>query len=150
MNTIIREQQLPIPISEAWTFFSAPQNLSRITPDWLGFTIRSGAEKKMYQGQIITYWITPFPGIRSSWVTEITHVNEPNFFVDEQRLGPYAFWHHQHSFEAAGEATLIRDEVNYAVPLGLIGTIIDLFWINKRVNSIFDYRYKVLKELFQN
>ena len=148
MKTLKRQQVLPIPINEAWEFFSSPMNLCRITPQWLSFVVRSGGETPMYAGQIITYSIKPFMGIPAQWVTEITHVREPFFFVDEQRIGPYAFWHHQHHFEDLGGATKVSDEVNYALPLGMVGESLGGAWIGRRLDVIFDYRRETLKEMF--
>lgn len=148
MKTLKREQTLPISIDAAWEFFSSPMNLCRITPDWLGFEVRSGGKTPMYAGQIITYTIKPALGITARWVTEITHVREPSFFVDEQRIGPYAFWHHQHRFEDVGGATRAYDEVNYALPLGMVGERLAGWWIEQRLESIFDYRRKALEGMF--
>ena len=98
--TLRAEQHLPISLYKAWDFFSAPENLSVITPDYMNFTITSGFDEKvMFPGQIITYRVSPFKGIRSNWVTEITQVVKEKYFVDEQRFGPYSLWHHEHHFK---------------------------------------------------
>lgn len=148
METITREQILPINIETAWDFFSSPHNLCKITPPWLCFEVRSGGDERMYAGQVISYWIKPLLGVRTSWVTEITHVQEPVFFVDEQRLGPYAFWHHQHHFKESGCQTIVRDEVNYALPYGPLGSLVHAVWIRKKLESIFEYRQKALLDRF--
>ena len=83
-------QDLPISKDQAWDFLSDPKNLKTITPDYMGFNILSGADHKMFPGQIIQYIVTPVAGIPTKWVTEITHVKEGEYFVDEQRFGPYA------------------------------------------------------------
>lgn len=142
-------QFLAISMAEAWDFFSSPKNLRDITPSHMKFDIRyiSGGNK-MYAGQIITYKLQPLPGIPVSWTTEITHVNEPNFFVDEQRFGPYALWHHQHRFKEVEGGVEMEDEVNYAIPLGFLGRIAHWCFVGKKVKSIFDYRFKVLEERF--
>ncbi|MGE4195110.1 MAG: hypothetical protein AB7E51_17130, partial [Pseudodesulfovibrio sp.] len=99
-------------------------------------------------GQVISYWLKPLFGVRTSWVTEITHVQEPVIFVDEQRLGPYAFWHHQHHFKESGCQTIVRDEVNYALPYGPLGSLVHAVWIRKKLKSIFEYRQKALLDRF--
>ncbi len=108
----------------------------------------SGGEK-MYAGQIIRYKLRPIPGIPESWTTEITHVKEPDFFVDEQRFGPYALWHHQHHFKEVEGGVEMIDEVNYAIPLGVLGRFAHWLFVGKKVKSIFAYRYKVLEERFK-
>lgn len=147
---ITRKQFLPISLSEAWNFFSTPKNLSKITPPSMGFEIlyQSGGEKT-YAGQIIRYHVKILPGIKAHWVTEITHVHEPKHFIDEQRFGPYALWHHQHHFkEVAGGVEMI-DEVNYAIPFGIIGRLAHWLFVGREVSRIFDHRFKVLEEYFK-
>lgn len=144
-----KTQILPIGIEEAWGFFSSPRNLSKITPDQMGFKILhiSGGEK-MYCGQIIRYMVNVLPLISVHWVTEITHVNEPQYFVDEQRFGPYALWHHQHHFKVVPEGVEMTDEVNYAIPLGPLGRLAHWFFVGREVNAIFNHRFKVLEKYF--
>ncbi len=144
-----KTQILPIGIEEAWGFFSSPRNLSKITPDQMGFKILhiSGGEK-MYCGQIIRYMVNVLPLISVHWVTEITHVNEPQYFVDEQRFGPYALWHHQHHFKVVPEGVEMTDEVNYAIPLGPLGRLAHWFSVGREVNAIFNHRFKVLEKYF--
>jgi len=143
-------QKLPISLEEAWQFFSSPKNLKDITPAHMKFDIKymSGGEK-MYQGQIIRYKLQPVPGIPVSWTTEIKHVKEPHYFVDEQRFGPYALWHHQHRFKEVEGGVEMTDEVNYAIPLGFIGRLANWLFVGKQVKGIFDYRFKVLEERFK-
>lgn len=145
-----RKQILPISLKEAWAFFSTPKNLSRITPDHMGFKIlyQSGGEKT-YAGQIIRYKVNVLPGIHAHWVTEITHVAEPHYFVDEQRFGPYALWHHQHHFKETPEGVEMTDEVNYAIPLGILGRLANSLFVQRQVNAIFDHRYRVLEAYFK-
>jgi len=109
-------QVLPIALAEAWTFFCDPRNLGAITPDWLCFDIRSEVPPCMYPGLIIEYRIKALAGLPMSWVTEITHVVAPNYFVDEQRFGPYRFWHQQHHFREVNEGVEMIDIVHYAMP----------------------------------
>lgn len=147
--TLKRTQFLPIPLTEAWAFFSSPKNLSKITPKEMEFKIVyvSGGDK-MYTGQIIRYFIRVLPLIKMHWVTEIKHVSEPHYFVDEQRFGPYALWHHQHSFNEVKGGVEMTDEVNYAIPFGIIGRLAAWLFVEREVNSIFDYRFKVLQDYF--
>lgn len=117
----------------------------------MGFKIRytSGGEN-MYPGQLICYKVNILPGIQVDWVTEITHVREPYYFVDEQRFGPYALWHHQHHFREVKDGVEMIDEVNYAIPFGVIGRIANSIFVAKEVKAIFDHRFKVLQDYFQN
>lgn len=142
-------QKLPISIQTAWEFFSNPTNLSKITPPWLNFEVRTKLPEKMYCGMIITYFVRPLLNIPQTWVTEITHINQPNYFVDEQRFGPYKFWHHQHSFTKTEDGGVIMDDiVSYVIPFGFLGRIINYFIVSKKVKEIFDYRKTVLEKMF--
>ncbi|MGK7389726.1 MAG: SRPBCC family protein [Candidatus Cyclobacteriaceae bacterium M2_1C_046] len=144
------EQVLPLSLEEAWDFFSSPKNLARITPPHMGFKIEytSGINDKMYPGQIIQYKVQVVPGIPVQWVTEITHVDAPNYFVDEQRYGPYAMWHHQHHFEKVKGGIKMTDIVNYALPLSALGRLANGIFVERQVKSIFDYRSKTLENMF--
>lgn len=147
---LTRTQVLPITISEAWDFFSSPKNLAVITPKEMNFVITSmSGGEKMYAGQIISYKVNVLPLVRMSWVTEITHVNEPEFFTDEQRFGPYALWHHKHHFKAVEGGVEMRDEVDYAVPLGILGRLAHAIFVKREVNRIFDHRFEVLEAYFK-
>jgi ligand-binding SRPBCC domain-containing protein len=145
---LCRVQKLPISIEEAWDFFSNPGNLPLITPPSLGLRITSGLKDKMYPGMIITYVITPILGIPVDWVTEITHVSEPRFFVDEQRFGPYRFWHHKHLFREIETGVEIEDVVDYSLPFGPIGRIVNEMVVKRELKKIFDYRQYVLERMF--
>lgn len=146
--TLTVEQELPISLTEAWAFFSTPANLAKITPSHMGFQISSGEPGKMYPGQIISYTIGLLPGIKSNWVTEITHVEENKFFVDEQRFGPYSMWHHEHHFEASKKGVLMTDKVSYKVPVGFLGRLFHPVIVKPQLKKIFSYRVKVLEEMF--
>jgi ligand-binding SRPBCC domain-containing protein len=147
--TLKRRQFLPLTVNEAWDFFSTPKNLSRITPETMGFRILySSGGDKMYTGQLIRYLVMVMPLVSVHWLTEITHVNEPWYFVDEQRFGPYALWHHQHHFKEVPGGIEMTDEVNYAIPFGLIGQLANRLFVERRVNAIFDYRFAVLEDFF--
>ena len=149
LHQLYRVQRLPVSIEEAWDFFSSPRNLSVITPDYMGFIITSDYnDQKMYEGMVITYIIKPILGIPLNWVTEITHVSEPTYFVDEQRFGPYSFWHHEHHFREIDGGVEMTDLLNYKLPFGPIGRIINTLFVRRRVKSIFDYRYQKLVSLF--
>jgi len=144
------EQKLPISLEQAWDFFSSPLNLAKITPDHMGFIITSDFKEgqKMYPGMIITYKVSPLLGIKLNWMTEITHVQEGKYFVDEQRFGPYALWHHQHHFEEIKGGVHMKDIINYAIPYGFIGRIANSILVENEVRGIFDYREKKVEELF--
>jgi ligand-binding SRPBCC domain-containing protein len=146
---LTRTQILPISVAEAWDFFSTPKNLSKITPEHMGFEILyiSGGEKA-YAGQIIRYNVSVLPGIKMHWVTEITQVKEGVHFIDEQRFGPYALWHHQHHFKAVPSGVEMTDEVNYGIPLGIFGRLAHFLFVGGEVNRIFDHRYRVLEKYF--
>jgi ligand-binding SRPBCC domain-containing protein len=143
------EQILPISLEKAWDFFSSPKNLKEITPDYMDFKITNDlGDGKMYPGQIITYKVRPVAGIPMRWATEITHVKDHDYFVDEQRFGPYAMWHHQHFFEEVKEGVLMKDIINYAIPFGPIGRLANTLMVRSKLTEIFDYRYKKVEELF--
>lgn len=144
-------QTLPMTLDEAWAFFSSPENLKEITPDHLGFKITSKYHgKKMYPGQIISYIVKPILGIPLEWVTEITHVEDRHFFVDEQRFGPYAFWHHQHIFREVEGGVEMQDIVHYKVPLGILGDIANALFVKRQLKDIFDFRYTLLEKRYGN
>ena len=144
-----KEQFLPISLQEAWAFFSSPKNLAKITPEHMNFKIlyQSGGDKA-YAGQIIRYRINVLPFIPVHWVTEITQVKEPSHFIDEQRFGPYALWHHQHHFEEVKGVVLMTDEVNYGIPFGILGRFAHWLFVAKEVNRIFEHRFRTLEDYF--
>ncbi|MBI39482.1 MAG: cell division inhibitor [Leptospiraceae bacterium] len=146
--TIETQVTLDITMEEAWEFFSDPGNLSTITPASMGFEITHHDGKEMYAGMIITYRVRPFGWIPVKWVTEITHVDGPHFFVDEQRFGPFRLWHHKHFFRETEHGLLCRDLVHYALPFGLPGRLLHPFLIRPRLERIFNFRKKVLLEMF--
>lgn len=144
-----RRQQLPISMEQAWRFFSDPRNLREITPDYMDFRITSeDLPAKMYPGLLVTYKVRPVLGIPIGWVTEITHVREPAFFVDEQRFGPYRMWHHQHLFREIPGGVEMDDIVEYVLPFGPLGRLMHALFIRKQLKGIFDYRFRVLAERF--
>jgi ligand-binding SRPBCC domain-containing protein len=142
-------QIIPVPLHEAWDFFSNPANLQAITPPGMGFRIVSKFHgEQMYPGQIIEYKVRPMLNIPVYWMTEITHVSEPNFFIDEQRFGPYSLWHHQHHFKEVRGGVEMTDIVHYKIPLGFVGDIANSLFVKKKLKEIFDYRYRAVEELF--
>lgn len=142
------KQALPISREQAWSFLSDPANLKVITPDHMGFVIHSGADRTMYAGQIIQYKVSPFPGFTTKWVTEITHVNEGSYFVDEQRFGPYALWHHKHFIREIEVGVEMEDLIHYKIPLGWLGQMAHPILVKRQLKKIFSYREAKLKELF--
>lgn len=146
--TIQSKQNLPISVEKAWEFLSSPKNLKTITPEYMGFNILSGAEKPMFAGQIIQYIVTPILGIPTKWVTEITHVKNNEYFVDEQRFGPYALWHHKHFIKEIPGGVEMEDIIDYKIPFGILGQLVHPFIVKPKLNEIFEYRRKKLIELF--
>ena len=146
-----REQTVHTSVDELWDFISSPQNLKKITPPYMGFDIRSeGLPPKIYEGMIISYSVKPLLGIKTNWVTEITHIQDKEYFVDEQRVGPYTMWHHQHIIKPKGDKVIMKDIVSYKPPFLVLGSIANTFFIKNKLNEIFDYRTKILEELFQH
>ena len=140
---------LPIDIKTAWSFFSDPENLSKITPPEMNFVIHTNIKgRPAYAGQMIVYTVSPLMNIPMGWVTEITHVQEPNFFVDEQRKGPYKMWHHQHHFKAIEGGVEMTDILHYEIQFGFIGNILNTLFIEKKVKQIFQYRSIALEKIF--
>lgn len=140
-------QVLPLTLEEAWAFFCDPRNLARITPPDLGLVVE-GEPEPMYEGQLLTYRIRPFPGVSARWVTEITRVRAPGFFVDEQRLGPYRFWHHQHRLRPARGGVEVEDLVHYALPADPFSRPIHPLLVAPRLHRIFRFRREALARLF--
>jgi len=168
LHKIEFEQLLNADLETVWAFISNPKNLSKITPAYMDFKVlgkenskgngeesnasRGDAEfeNSMYPGQIIEYHVKPIAGIKMHWVTEITHVKDKAYFVDEQRFGPYAFWHHQHLLIPTPEGVLMKDIVHYKLPLGFLGKLANALLVKKQLKGIFDYRFKVLEKLYNN
>ncbi|MBS1524201.1 MAG: SRPBCC family protein [Bacteroidetes bacterium] len=134
----------------AWDFFTSPLNLTKITPAEMNFVVTSDFQPgtKVYPGMIITYKVSPLWGIKMNWMTEITQVKEKQYFIDEQRFGPYALWHHQHHFQETDRGVLMTDIVNYAIGWGFIGRIANSLVVAKKLEEVFDYREKVIRKIF--
>jgi ligand-binding SRPBCC domain-containing protein len=142
-------QKIPANLDAVWDFISSPMNLKEITPSYLGFEVTSkNNENKMYPGMIITYKVSPLFGIKLSWMTEITHVKDKEYFVDEQRVGPYTLWHHQHKITVIEGGVLMTDIVTYQPPFGFIGAIANTLIIKAKLKEIFDYRTTAVEKRF--
>lgn len=148
IHTLRRKQVLPITLEEAWPFFSTPRNLGQITPGFLHFQITSEVPDEIYAGLIITYRIAAVAGIPMDWVTEIKHVERLRQFVDEQRIGPFRFWHHLHRFRAVPGGVEMEDVVHYVMPWGWLGLLVHAMFIRARLEAIFDFRQAYLAEYF--
>lgn len=148
--TLERTQILPITLDTAWKFFYNPANLVKITPPDMDFRITSPPQDKIYAGQIITYTLRPLLRVAVNWTTEITHAERPNFFVDEQRFGPYRFWHHQHRFREVSEGVEIYDLVHYLLLHDQLAGLVNRLFVAPRLKRIFDFRCKALKDIFPN
>lgn len=142
-------QTIPINLEKAWDFFSSPANLQVITPASMGFRVISNYHgTKMYPGQIIEYKVKPLLNISLYWMTEITHVKEGIFFIDEQRFGPYSLWHHQHHFKQTEGGVEMIDIVHYKIPGWWLGDIINELYVKNELKRVFDYRFRKIEELF--
>lgn len=150
-----RRQFIPCSIEKAWEFFSNPANLPIITPEDMRFRVISKfSGDRIYAGQVIEYRLRPLPMMSVYWMTEITHVMEGGqegggrYFVDEQRRGPYRLWHHQHHFRAVEGGVDMTDIVHYQLPFGWLGDLVHRWMIRRRVEYIFDYRFRKVSEIF--
>ncbi len=149
MHKLKQEQFLPISLDQAWNFFATPKNLNEVTPSDMVFEITSELPEKMYEGLIITYKIKPMLNISLNWCTEITHVKDKLFFVDEQRKGPYNIWHHEHHFKEVPGGVLMTDLLYYDIGMSLFGWLAGKLFVHKKVKQIFTYRYKTLETYFK-
>jgi len=148
MHQFIRKQFVKTDLQTCWDFFSSPANLKRITPSYMGFDVKTEVPAQMYEGLIIAYTVKPLLGIPVEWVTEITHVKDKSFFVDEQRKGPYTMWHHEHHFKEVDGGVEMTDIVSYIIPLGFLGKIVQPFLVQPKLEEIFAYRFKIVDEVF--
>ncbi len=148
MHQFIRKQFVKTDLQTCWDFFSSPANLKRITPDYMGFDVKTEVPAQMYEGLIIAYTVKPLFGIPVEWVTEITHVKDKAFFVDEQRKGPYTMWHHEHHFKEVEGGVEMTDIVSYIIPLGFLGKLVQPFLVKPKLEEIFAYRFKIVEEVF--
>ena len=148
-HTIKTVQKIPVSLDSAWMFFSNPANLQAITPEGMGFKVISKHHGPvMYAGQIIEYTLKPLLGIPVHWMTEITQVKNKEYFIDEQRFGPYKLWHHQHHFKAIEGGVEMTDIVHYKNPLWWLGRLANALFVKKKLQKIFEYRFQKVEELF--
>ena len=144
-----RKIELKAGVDDVWKFVSCPSNLKKITPGYMMFDIISeDIPGNIYEGLIISYIVAPIAGIKTRWVSEITHVKDMSYFVDEQRVGPYKIWHHQHFLSKTENGTMMSDIVSYKPPFGFIGSIFNYLFIRRKLNEIFDFRTSAMEELF--
>ena len=149
MYQLKRQQLVKTDMATCWDFFSSPGNLQKITPKYMGFDVLTEVPEKMYEGLMIEYRVRPLLGIPMNWITEITHVKEHQFFVDEQRKGPYRIWHHEHHFENVDNGVLMSDIVSYELPYGILGKIAHPILVQRKLNEIFDFRFEIVEEIFK-
>jgi ligand-binding SRPBCC domain-containing protein len=147
--TLIYKQQLYCDIATAWDFFSAPNNLAKITPKEMGFVVLTDLpNQNIYEGLIIDYTVSPLFGIKMKWQTKITQVDFQKSFTDYQQKGPYKLWKHHHQFIPNDLGVLMIDTLNYELPFGLIGQLTHWLIVKNKLNDIFNYRHKVLEDIF--
>ena len=146
--TLQKKQNLPISLEEAWNFLSNPKNLKIITPDYMSFDIITKTDRPLYTGQILQYIVTPLLGIKTKWVSEITHIEDKKYFVDEQLYGPYSLWHHKHFIKEIDGGVEMEDIIDYKIPLGILGQLVHPFLVKPKLEEIFSYRQKKLIDLF--
>ena len=151
MKTYILNEETIISkeLSEVWTFFSDPHNLSRLTPPYMNFRVQKSPDtKEIFEGMLIEYKVSPLFRIPVKWVTKIQEVSFQNKFQDIQLKGPFAFWEHTHTFEARGNETIMTDYLRYKPPFGLLGKLAYVLFLKKQIQGIFDYRSKVIQDVF--
>jgi len=149
IHKLYREQQLNCDIKTAWEFFSSANNLSKITPKEMNFIVLTEmTEDEIFEGMIIDYYVSPVFGIKMKWKTEITQVDFQRSFTDFQKKGPYKLWNHHHEFIINDKGVLMKDSVDYELPLGFLGEIAHKLFVKKKLEHVFSYRYKVLEERF--
>jgi len=150
IHTLHSTQVIRTSMERAWDFFSDPRNLSKITPPELGFTILGTLPERVHPGMMIEYRVRPLLGIPVRWLTEITHVEPGKFFVDEQRIGPYRIWHHEHHFaQLDGGQIGMTDRVTYVLPFGPLGDLVHPLLVKPQLAKIFAFREKAVSELFR-
>lgn len=149
VHVLRKTQVIKSTVAAAWDFFSNPVNLAKITPKELDFVVITDLPARVYPGLMIEYRVRPLFGIPARWLTEITHVEEGRFFVDEQRVGPYKIWHHEHHFKELGDGRVeLIDIVTYVIPFGIFGELVRPFLVEPQLKKIFDHREKAVAELF--
>ena len=147
MVQLKQEQFLPITLDEAWHFFANPGNLNKVTPDDMIFEVISDLPDTMYEGLLINYRLKPMLNIPLTWYTEITHIKEKDYFVDEQRRGPYKMWHHEHHFKAVESGVLMTDILYYEIGKSVFGWLAGKLFVHRKVKEIFEYRQRTLEKI---
>ena len=149
IRTLQSSQILRTSLERAWDFFSDPRNLARITPPELDFTVLTDLPERIHPGMMIEYRVRPLLGLPVRWLTEITHVEPGKFFVDEQRIGPYRIWHHEHHFRQIDASRIeVTDRITYVLPLSPLGDLVHPFLVRPQLRKIFAYREKAVNALF--
>jgi ligand-binding SRPBCC domain-containing protein len=148
--TLHREQIIPASLDRVWAYFATPRNLDEMTPPDMNFQFTQGGEGEMYAGQIIAYKVAILPGVSVPWLTQITHMEQGHYFIDEQRAGPYRLWIHEHRFESLTEGVKMIDHVTYALPFGPLGNLVHRLYVRRRLEKIFNYRYEKVNMLFSS
>lgn len=148
MYQLKRTQFVKTDLETCWKFFSSPANLSKITPKYMGFDVLTEVPEQMYEGLMISYTVRPLFGLPMNWITEITHVKDKQYFVDEQRKGPYKIWHHEHHFKEVEGGVEMTDIVSYEIPFGILGKMAHPLIVQKKLEEIFAHRFKVVDEIF--
>jgi ligand-binding SRPBCC domain-containing protein len=143
-----REQLIPAPLERVWAYFATPRNLNEMTPPDMAFEFVHGGDEPMYAGQVIEYRVMIVPGLRVRWLTQITHVRPGELFIDEQRIGPYRLWIHEHRFRPVADGVHMTDHVTYALPFGPLGDLVHALFVRRRLEEIFDFRRRKVIELF--
>lgn len=149
MYQLRRTQVVKTDLETCWKFFCAPGNLRVITPEYMNFRVLTETPPEIYEGLMIAYKISPVLNIPLSWVTEITVVEHQAYFVDEQRQGPYKIWHHEHHFKAVEGGVEMTDIVSYSLPFGFLGKFAHWLFVRKQLETLFDYRFRKVEELFK-
>ena len=149
LTQLFYEQKINTDLDNLWKFISSPKNLSKITPSYTDFKILSKVPNEMYEGLIISYTVKPILGVKINWVTEITHIKDKKYFVDEQRKWPYKMWHHEHILIETDNGIIMKDIISYIPPFGVLGKILNVFFIKRQVEGIFKYRTEVLNKIFK-
>ena len=148
-NVLERSQLITGTLEEVWDYFSSPENLNELTPNNMGFKILTKTPiPKMHEGQIIEYKVSPILGIPLYWKTIIKEVVPLKSFVDQQAKGPYKLWRHTHTYTQQGGQVLMTDKVEYLLPFGYLGQMLNPVFVRSRLEEIFDYRYERIEQSF--
>lgn len=148
IHSFQQTQLLHMSREEAWLFFSNPQNLPILTPDWMHLRMVGDLAETIYEGMLIKQKIKPLLGIPLTWETEITEIEEYVYFIDEQRVGPYKLWQHEHRLHETSNGIKLIDRLHYALPCGLLGELVHQLTVKRKITEVFAYRYKTLEQLF--